>query len=233
MGGAQSAGSGPGSDAPTPHRRVIVADDDVLVREGLTHLLTRSGFHVVGEAADGSQLMDLVQELGPDLVIVDNRMPPTWTTEGLETARKIRQQFPSVAILLLSVSVQVDYALELLSAGDRVGYLNKSQITEAGQLTDALDQISRGGSVTDPSLVRELMAGDHSGDPLTLLTSDERDLLALVAQGRSDTGIAQLLGITDAEAGRRVRSVFTKLRLPEPGTDHHRVLAVLAFLEAR
>lgn len=233
MGGAQSPGSVPGSDATRPHRRLIVADDDVLVREGLTHLLTRSGFDVVGEAADGSQLMDLVQELVPDLVIVDNRMPPTWTNEGLETARKIRQQFPSVATLLLSVSVQVDYALELLCAGDRVGYLNKSQITQAGQLADALDQISRGGSVMDPSLVRELMAAYRSEDPLTLLTSDERDLLALVAQGRSDTGIARILGLTQDEADRRVRSVFMKLRLPEPGTDQHRVLAVLAFLEAR
>jgi DNA-binding NarL/FixJ family response regulator len=186
-----------------------------------------------GGSVDGSQLTDLVRELAPDLVIVDNRMPPTWTNEGLDAAREIRKRFPSVGILVLSASVEVDHALELLSSGDRVGYLLKSQIAEAGQLLDALEQISRGGSVTDPSLVRELVATGHSEDPLARLTSDEHDVLALMAQGRSDVGIAQELGITEEEVGRQVHSVFTKLRLPESRTDHHRVLAVLAFLDAR
>jgi len=212
---------------------VIVADDDVLVREGLVHLLTRSGFDVVGQAGDGGQLMALVREVAPDLVVVDNRMPPTWTNEGLQTAQEIRQRYPSVGILVLSAVVEVDQALDLLASGDRVGYLLKSHITEAGQLGDALEQIRRGGSVTDPSLVGELVATYHSQDPLTQLTSNEHDVLALIAQGRSDGGIAQVLGITEEEVGRQVNSVFTKLRLPEPVTDHHRVLAVLAFLEAR
>lgn len=234
VGGPQSPGSGPGSDdAATPQRRVIVADDDVLLREGLVHLLTRSGFDVVAQAGDGSQLMVLVGELAPDLVVVDNRMPPTWTTEGLDTAREIGQRFRSVGILVLSASVEVDHALQLLCNADRVGYLLKSQITEARPLVDALDRITLGASVIDPSLVRELVAAYHSEDPVARLTSDEHDVLALMAQGRSDAGIAQVLGIAEAETCRQVRSVVAKLHLPESGTDHRRTLAVLAFLEAR
>lgn len=234
MGGTAVVVSGHGSDdATTPQRRVIVADDDVLIREGLVHLLVRSGFDVVGQAGDAGQLMDLVRELAPSLVVVDNRMPPTRTAEGLEAAQEIRKQLPSVGILVLSASVEVDQALELLSGGNRVGYLLKSQITEAGELADVLEQISRGGSVIDRSLVRELVSVHHSEDPLTQLSSDEHDLLALMAQGRSDVRIAEILGITEEEVGQQVHSVVTKLRLPEPSTDHHRVLAVLAFLEAR
>jgi DNA-binding NarL/FixJ family response regulator len=234
MGGPQSPGSGHFSGGATsPRGRVIVADDDAGVREGLAALLTYSGFDVVGRAADGRQLLDLVRELAPDLVVADNRMPPTFTNEGLKAALEIRQRFPLVGILVLSAYVEVDQALELLCSGNRVGYLLKSQITEVGQLVDVLEQISRGGSVTDPSLVRELVATYRSEDPLTRLTPDEHDVLALVAEGRSDVGIAQTLRITEEEVGRQVSSVFTKLRLPEPGTVHHRVLAVLAYLEAR
>jgi DNA-binding NarL/FixJ family response regulator len=232
MRGPWSPGSGHGN-TDAPPRRVIVADDDVLLRQGLVHLLTRSGFDVVGQAGDGSQLIDLVRELAPDLVVVDIRMPPTWTTEGLEAAREISKRFGSVGILVLSAFVQVDHAVELLCSGGRVGYLLKSHITDAGQLVDALEQISMGGCVIDPSLVDELVAAYHSEDPVSQLTSDEHDVLALMAQGRSDVGIAQVLGITEQEAGRQVHSVVTKLPLPESGTDHHRVLAVLAFLEAR
>jgi DNA-binding NarL/FixJ family response regulator len=212
---------------------VVVADDDVLVSEGLVHLLTRSGFDVVGQAGDGSEVVDLVRELTPDLVVVDNRMPPTWTTEGLEAAREICKRFPPVGTLVLSASVEVDHVLELLSTGDQVGYLSKTTITEAGQLADALEQISLGGCVVEPSLVRELVTAVHNEDPVARLASAERDVLALVAQGRSDAAIAQILGGTEEEVGHRVRSLFTKLRLPEPSTDRHRVLAVLAFLEAR
>jgi len=217
----------------TPRGRVIVADDNVLVREGLVHLLTRSGFDVVGQAADGSQLISQTRELAPDLVVIDTRMPPTWKTEGLESARQIRRQFPSVGILLLSASVDVDHALKLLCGGDRVGYLLKSQITEVGQLADALEQIRLGGSVIDSSLVHELMATCRSEDPLAQLTSDEHDVLAHLAQGRSDVGTAGRLGITEEAVGRCVQGIFTKLRLPDSGTRHHRVLAVLAYLEAR
>lgn len=217
----------------TPRRRVIVADDNSLVREGLVHLATRSGFNVVGQACDGSQLIDLVRELVPDLVVVDTRMPPTWKTEGLQAAQKIREQFPSVGILVLSASVDVDHALGLLCGGDRVGYLLKSQITEVGQLADTLEQISLGGSVVDPSLVRELMAIYDGEDPLAQLTSDEHDVLAQVAQGRSDAHTALRIGTTEEQVGHHIHSAFTKLRLPESGTHHHRVLAILAYLEAR
>jgi len=235
MRGPQSPGSGRCSDgATTPRRRVIVADDNVLVREGLVHLLTRSGFDVVGQAAEGGQLMGLTRELAPDLVVIDTRMPPTWKTEGLQAALQIRRQFPSVGILLLSACVHVGHALELLlCGGDRVGYLLKSQITEAGQLADALEQISLGGSVIDSSLVSELMTSCNREDPLTRLTSDEQDVLTHLAQGRSDVCTARRLGITEEAVGRYVRSIFTKLRLPESVTNHHRVLAVLAYLEAR
>jgi DNA-binding NarL/FixJ family response regulator len=217
----------------TSRRRVIVADDNALVREGLVQLLTRSGFDVLGQAGDGDQVISLIRELAPDLVVVDTRMPPTWKAEGLETARQIREQFPSVGILLLSASVEIDHALQLLTGGDRVGYLLKSQIAEVGQLADALEQISLGGSVIDPSLVTELMTTYRSEDPLTQLTSAELDVLAQIAQGRSDTGTAQRLGITEEEVRHHVQSIFAKLRLPESGTDYHRVLALLAYLEAR
>jgi DNA-binding NarL/FixJ family response regulator len=232
--GRGSPGSGHAQgDAARLRGRVIVADDDMLVRQGLVHLLSRSGFEVVGQAGDGGQLLELLPEVAPDLVVVDNRMPPTWTTEGLEVARQICERFPSVGILVLSASVDVDHALELLCRGGRVGYLLKSQIAEIGELVDALEQISLGGSVIDPSLVRELVAAYGSGDPLTELSPDEHDVLAQIAQGRSDVGIAQVLGTTKAEVGRQVHSIFTKLRLPESVSDHHRALAVLAFLEAR
>jgi DNA-binding NarL/FixJ family response regulator len=234
MGRRGSSGSGQARDGPTGHhRRVIVADDDVLVRGGLVHLLSRYGFEVVAQAGDGGQLIDLVAEFAPDLVVVDNRMPPTWTTEGVEIAGQIREQFPSVGILVLSASVDVAHALELLFGGGPVGYLLKSQIAEVGQLVDALEQISMGGSVIDPSLVRELVAAYGSDDPLTKLSAHEHEMLAQMAQGRSDVGIARALGMTKTEVGRQAHRVFAKLRLPESVTDRHRALAVLAYLEAR
>ncbi|HYK68225.1 MAG TPA: response regulator transcription factor [Streptosporangiaceae bacterium] len=233
MRGSRSLSSGPEREYATPHGRVIVADDDTLLRRGLAHLLARSGFDVVGQTGNASELMDLVRELTPDLVIIDNRMPPTWTTEGLEAAQGIRQKFPSVGILVLSAFVEVDHALELLLSGDRIGYLLKSQITEAGQLVDALEQISLGGSVIDPSLVRELVAAYHGEDPVTLLSTAEHQVLALLAQGRSDADIAHLLGMAEEDVCCQVHSVFTKLRLPDSTNGHHRVLAVLAYLDAR
>jgi DNA-binding NarL/FixJ family response regulator len=228
-----SSSSAHRSGAPAPCVRVIVADDDALLRQGLAHLLSRSGFDVAAQAADGTELVNLTRELAPDLVIVDNRMPPTWTTEGLEIAREIRAQFPAVGILVLSAFVDVDHALDLLNGAGPAGYLLKSRIAEAGQLVDALEQISQGASVVDPSLVRELVDAHHSEDPLTRLSSDELAVLAQMAQGRSDSGIARVLGLAGAEVGRQVHRVFTKLRLPESVTDHHRTLAVLAFLETR
>jgi DNA-binding NarL/FixJ family response regulator len=230
--GTGSPGSGHGSTATQPRGRVIVADDDKILREGLAHLLTGSGFEVVGKASDGSRLMELVLQLGPNLVVVDNRMPPTWTTEGLETARQISKQFPSVGTLVLSGSVEVYHALELLCGADRVGYLLKTQVTDVGRLVAALEQISLGESVIDPSLVRELVAPFH-GDPLTSLTSAEHAVLSLMAQGGSNARIAGALRIHEDEVRSHADRVFTKLRLPESTTDRHRVLAILAFLDSR
>jgi len=211
---------------------VIVADDNVLVREGLVQLLTRSGFDVVGQAADGCQLIVLVRELAPDLVVVDTRMPPTWTTEGLETARQIRQQFPSVGILLLSASVDVDHALELLCDGDPVGYLLKSRVLKTDDLVDALGRVRDGGSVIDPELVHELVTKQQRDDPLADLSPREREVLAQMAEGRSNAGIAARLFISEGAVEKHVRSILGKLQLPTSDDDHRRVLAVLRFLEA-
>lgn len=226
-------GAGRDNDDPIATRgRVIVADDDVLLRQGLASLLTRSGFMVVGQAGDGMQLLEQVREHAPDLVIVDNRMPPTCTTEGLEAAREIRARFPSVGILVLSAYVEVDHAMELLTSGDRIGYLLKNRITDVGELVDALERIARGGSVIDPSLVHELVAAYRREDPLVKLSAREREVLSLMAEGRSNTDIAEKLGIIETAVEEHVRSILTKLFLPQTDADHRRVLAVLAFLDA-
>lgn len=234
MRGRRPPGLGHGSDDPiTAHGRVIVADDDVLFREGLASLLTRAGYEVVGQAGDGTRLLELIREHVPELVIVDIRMPPTGTTEGLQAARKIRELFPQIAILVLSAYVEVDQAIELLSSGDRIGYLLKSRVTDVAELVDALERIADGGSVIDPSLVRELFAARRREEPLAKLSSREREVLALMAEGRSNVGIAQKLWVTEGTVEKHVHSILTKLCLPETEADHRRVLAVLAFLDAR
>ena len=220
-------------DGPIPPRgRVIVADDDVLLREGVASLLTREGFDVVGQAGDGAQLLELVREHVPDLAIVDVRMPPTGTTEGLQAASEIRRLFPSVAILVLSAYVEVDHALELLSSGDRIGYLLKTRVTDVAELIDGLERILKGGSVIDPFLVQRLFAAHRRGDPLAKLSAREREVLALMAEGRSNAGIVHKLWIAEPTVEKHVHSILTKLCLPETNADHRRVLAVLAFLNA-
>ena len=221
------------NDGPIPPRgRVVVADDDVLLREGVASLLSREGFEVVGQAGDGDRLIEVVREHVPDLAIVDVRMPPTGTTEGLEAASEIRRQFPSVAILVLSAYVEVDHALELLSSGDRIGYLLKTRVTDVAELIDALERIAKGGSVIDPFLVQRLFAAHRRGDPLAKLSAREREVLALMAEGRSNAGIVHKLWITEPTVEKHVHSILTKLCLPEADADHRRVLAVLAFLNA-
>lgn len=225
-----------GRDTPTAIRgRVIVADDDVLLREGLVSLLVRSGFDVVGQAGTGTRLLELVREHADDLdlAIIDIRMPPTGVTEGLHAARKIRALYPSIGILVLSGYVAVNHAMDLLSSGDRIGYLLKDRVSDVADLVDALERISKGESVIDTSLVHELFAVYHRRDPLISLSPREREVLALMAEGLSNAGVAQKLWITDGTVEKHVHSIMTKLALPETETDHRRVLAVLSFLEAR
>jgi DNA-binding NarL/FixJ family response regulator len=213
-------------------KRVVVADDDVLLREGVCSLLSGAGYDVVGQAGDAPALIDAVREHVPDLVVVDIRMPPTQTWEGLDAARTIRAEFPRVGILLLSAYVEVETAIDLLKDGERTGYLLKSRIMTVADVLDALERIAAGGSVVDPALVRELVTRRQRNDPLAELTPREREVLALMAEGRSNNGIAERLVITEGAVEKHVRSILSKLRLPSTEDSHRRVLAVLRFLEA-
>ncbi|HEY2667374.1 MAG TPA: response regulator transcription factor [Actinomycetota bacterium] len=213
--------------------RVALADDDVLLREGLASLVQRSGFEVVGQAGDAAELLSLVRASKPDLVVVDIRMPPTGTAEGLEAARVIREEFPETGILVLSAYVDVEHAMELIASGEGIGYLLKSRVTDIEEFIDALERIARGGSVVDPALVRELVETRRVNEPLEILTSREREVLALMAEGRSNAGIAHQLWVTEGTVEKHVGSILTKLDLWGTGDDHRRVLAVLRFLEAR
>ncbi|MEV0971128.1 response regulator [Microtetraspora glauca] len=213
--------------------RIAVADDDVLLREGIASLLERSGFEIAGQAGDARELLTLARDRRPDLVIVDIRMPPSHTTEGLDAARTIREEFPDMGILLLSAHIEVEQAMELLAAGHRVGYLLKSRVTDVADFVETIERIVHGGSVVDPSLVKELFAARRRDDPLDLLTQREREVLALMAEGRSNAGIGRQLWVTEGTVEKHVHSIFSRMRLPETEDDHRRVLAVLAFLEAR
>jgi DNA-binding NarL/FixJ family response regulator len=212
---------------------VVVADDDALLREGIASLLVEAGYEVVGQAGDATTLTGMVRQQVPDLAIVDIRMPPTNTWEGLDAARVIRSELPQVGILLLSAHVEIETALDLLEDGQRIGYLLKNRVARAADLVDALERIGAGGSVVDPALVQELVAQRHRNDPLSELTPREREVLGLMAEGRSNSGIAGKLFITEGAVEKHVRSILAKLRLPPTEDAHRRVLAVLAFLEAR
>lgn len=213
--------------------RVILAEDDVLLREGLASLLERSGFEVVGQAGDATRLLALVRELKPDLVLVDIRMPPTHTNEGLDAAREIRAEFPDIAILVLSAHAEVEHAMELLASGQRIGYLLKSRVTDVEDFIETLERIAKGGSVVDPALVRELVTARKRNDPLAVLSEREREVLALMAEGRSNAGIARRLWVTEGTVEKHVRHILAKLNLGEADDDHRRVLAVVTFLDAR
>jgi DNA-binding NarL/FixJ family response regulator len=214
-------------------QRVILADDDVLLREGIASLLGGAGYDVVGQAGDALGLADLVRRQSPDLVVIDIRMPPTHTTEGLEAASAIRAEFPQIGILLLSAHVEVETAIGLLEGGERIGYLLKSRVMDAADFIDAVERIARGSSVVDPALVQELVAARRRDDPLADLTPREREVLALMAEGRSNNGIAHRLYITEGAVEKHVRSILMKLHLPTSEDDHRRVLAVVTFLGAR
>jgi serine/threonine-protein kinase PknK len=205
----------------------------VLLREGLASLLERAQFVVVGQAGDGRELLSLVRQHEPDLVLVDIRMPPTHSTEGLQAALVIREEFPEIGIVVLSAYVEVDQAMELVATGQRSGYLLKSRVIEVDEFLATLERIRQGGSVVDPALVQELVAARHVRDPLEELSPRELEVLALMAEGRSNAGIARQLWVTEGTVEKHVRSILAKLQLPEAEDDHRRVLAVVTFLEAR
>jgi DNA-binding NarL/FixJ family response regulator len=213
--------------------RVVLADDDVLLREGLAGLLERSGFEVVGQSGDAAELIALVREHRPDLAIVDIRMPPSHTSEGLDAAQVIREEFPQTAIVVLSAHVQVERATALLASGERSGYLLKSRVTDVDEFIETLQRIVKGGSVVDPALVQELVAAQRADDPLDVLSPREREVLGLMAEGRSNAGIAHQLWITEGTVEKHVRSILMKLRLPATEDDQRRVLAVITYLDAR
>jgi DNA-binding NarL/FixJ family response regulator len=212
--------------------RVVLADDDVLLREGLASLLERSRFDVVGQAGDSIRLVELVRESRPELVVVDIRMPPSHSTEGLQAARAIREEFPDIGILVLSAHAEVEHAMELLAGGRGIGYLLKERVTDVDDFVETLERIAGGGSVVDPALVQELVTARRTDDPLTDLTPREREVLELMAEGRSNAGIGRLLWVTEGTVEKHVHSILGKLSLSEAADDHRRVLAVITFLEA-
>jgi DNA-binding NarL/FixJ family response regulator len=213
--------------------RVVLADDDVLLREGLAGLLERSGFDIAGQCDNAPELIALVREHRPDLAVVDIRMPPGHTNEGLDAALQIRDELPGTAILVLSAHVQVEQATELLAGGKGTGYLLKTRVTDVDEFIETLQRIVKGGSVVDPALVKELFAARRAEDPLDVLSPREREVLSLMAEGRSNAGIAHQLWITEGTVEKHVHSILTKLRLPATEDDQRRVLAVITFLDAR
>jgi DNA-binding NarL/FixJ family response regulator len=213
--------------------RVVVAEDDVLLREGIASLLAQNGFDVVAQAGDADALDEAVRATVPDVVVVDIRMPPTQTWEGLEAARTIRSAFPEIAILLLSAHVEIETAIDLLEGGNRIGYLLKSRVLRVDDLVDAIERIAGGGSVVDPALVQALVSRRQRDDPLGDLTPREREVIALMAEGHSNSGIAARLVVTEGAVEKHVRSIMAKLRLPTTQDAHRRVLAVLVFLSSR
>jgi DNA-binding NarL/FixJ family response regulator len=212
--------------------RIVLADDDVLLREGIASLLEGAGFQIVGQAGDAAQLLALVRELRPELAIVDIRMPPAHATEGIDAAGVIREELPDTGILVLSAHVEVEDAMELLSSGRGIGYLLKSRVTDVAHFIDTVQRIVEGGSVVDPALVEELVASRRRDDPLDALTPREREVLALMAEGRSNAGIGRLLWVTEGTVEKHVRSILSKLPLADTPDEHRRVLAVITFLEA-
>jgi DNA-binding NarL/FixJ family response regulator len=214
-------------------QRVVVADDDVLLREGVAGLLERAGFMIAGQAGDAEELLRVVRERRPDLVIVDIRMPPRHETEGLEAAREIRRELPDVGILVLSAHAEATEAMELLATGRGIGYVLKSRVTKIDDFIETVHRVIDGGSVVDPAIVQELVNVRHREDRLERLTAREREVLELVAEGASNAGIAKQLWITEGTVEKHVRSILAKLHLQEPPDDHRRVLAVLTFLDSR
>jgi DNA-binding NarL/FixJ family response regulator len=216
-----------------PGTRVIIADDDVLLREGLASLLTRSGFDVVAQAADAARILALAQEYRPGLLIIDIRMPPTHTVDGLVAATAVRAADPGIGIVVLSSYVEVQHAIDLLGSGPRIGYLLKQRVTMVSEFVASLERVAAGESVIDPALVRELVLAQRSKDPLEELTPREQEVLSLMAQGRSNVGIAHALNVSEGTVEKHVHRILAKLDLgDDDASAHRRVLAVIAFLNA-
>ena len=214
--------------------RVVLADDAVLVREGVARLLAAAGMDIVGQAGDAVGLLAVVDRERPDIAIVDIRMPPTWTLEGLEAARRIRDSHPSTSVLLLSTYVEADDAMDLLaSSAGGVGYLLKDSVSNVGEFVAEVRRVAGGGSTIDPSLVTELFSRRRRADPLAELTQREREVLVLMAQGRSNAGIASELFVTEGAVEKYVKNVLAKLEIQPDQLDHRRVLAVLKYLDTR
>ena len=212
---------------------MIVADDSVLLREGVTRLLEEAGFEVIGQAGDKEELMRKTRAHRPDIAIIDIRMPPTHTDEGLQAAREIRQEMPGTGVLVLSAYLEEQYALELLgddAAG--VGYLLKDRVSDGARFAEAVRRVAEGGSALDPEVVSQMLGRRRADDPLEELTPREREVLGLMAEGRSNRAIADALVISERAVEKHVTSIFAKLKLPPAAEDHRRVLAVLAFVGA-
>jgi serine/threonine-protein kinase PknK len=214
--------------------RLVLADDAALIRQALAELLQRAGLEVVAQAGNAPSLLRAVEDHQPDIAIVDIRMPPTQTTEGIRAALQIRERFPAAGILLLSTHTEIDDAVELFSAtASSVGYLLKDSVSDLDELTGALTRISEGGTVLDPKLVVELLGRARRADPLDVLTPREREVVGLMAEGQSNAGIAKALWITQGAVEKHIKHIFSKLGIPATLDTHRRVLAVITFLEAR
>jgi len=213
--------------------RVVVADDSVLLREGLVRLLAEDGFDVVGQAGDAEDLLRKVGAHRPDVAVVDVRMPPTHTDEGLRAAAEIRERYPETAVLVLSQVIEPGSALELLTASaEGVGYLLKDRVADIDRFTEAVRRVADGGSALDPEVVSTLLGRHRRDDPLADITAREREVLSLMAEGRSNQAIAEQLVVTERAVEKHVTSIFGKLGLTPAAEDHRRVLAVLAYLRA-
>jgi DNA-binding NarL/FixJ family response regulator len=213
--------------------RVVLAEDNVLLREGVAGLLERAGFEIAGQTGDADGLIALVRTQRPDLVVVDIRMPPGHSTEGLDAAMTIREEFPKTGIMVLSAFVHAEHAVKLLSSGQGIGYLLKDRIEDLTDFVQPLQRVADGGTVIDPALVQDLVRArrqDH--DPIDVLSTREREILALMAEGRSNAGIARQLWIAEATVEKHVHSILGKLNLPDSADNHRRVLAVLAYLSS-
>ena len=211
----------------------MLAEDSVLLREGVARLLTEEGFEVVGQVDNADDLVRRVGFSKPDVAVVDIRMPPTHTDEGLRAAKQIRERFPQVGVLVLSQYAEPDYALELLAeSSEGVGYLLKDRVADVEEFCSAVRRVGQGGSALDPAVVSQLVGRRRRDDPLAELTPRERDVLELMAEGRSNTGIAERLVVTERAVEKHVTSIFQKLGLPPAGEDHRRVLAVLTYLRS-
>jgi len=213
--------------------RVVLAEDSVLLREGVARILDEAGFEVVGQAGNADELLLKVRSYSPDVAIVDIRMPPTHTDEGLRAAQEIREKHPTCGVLVLSQYVEATYAMELLAeSAEGVGYLLKDRVSDVNEFADAVRRVGEGGSALDPTIVSQLVGRRRRDDPIDQLTPREREVLDLMAEGRSNSGIAEQLVVTDRAVEKHVTSIFSKLRLPAASEDHRRVLAVLAYLRS-